>query len=69
MSFAEFDAPTQALVIAVYHDAWLTIGDTSTWSDTQRVSTTTKLTKQLLDAANDGERDRAILRRAALRNL
>jgi hypothetical protein len=69
MSFAEFDAPTQALVIAVYDDVWLTIGDTSTWSDTQRVSTTTQLTKQLLDAANAGERDPALLRRAALRDL
>jgi hypothetical protein len=69
MSFAEFDAPTQALMIAAYDDVWLTIGDTGTWSETQRVSTTSKITKQLLDAANAGERDPALLRRAALRNL
>ena len=69
MSVSEFDAPTKALVIAIYDDAWIAIGDTSSWSEAQRATTTTKLTSQLLYAANAGERDPGRLKAAAFRSL
>jgi hypothetical protein len=69
MSFSDFDASTKALVMAVYDDAWMAIGDTNSWSEAQRATTTTKLTSQLLYAANAGERDPIRLKAAALRNL
>ena len=69
MSFSDFDVPTKALVIAIYDDAWTAIGDTSSWSEAHRATTTTKPTSQLLYAANAGERDPGRLKRPHSRSL
>jgi hypothetical protein len=69
MPFSKLDEPTKALLVRALNAAWLMIGDERDWSVSRRADETARLTRQLLAAADAGERDHDKLVRAALNGI
>jgi hypothetical protein len=66
MPFSVFDEETQALLVEALSAARMQLDNTGAWPTTRKAETTSKLTRQLLAAAEAGERDPDTLVKAAL---
>jgi hypothetical protein len=64
--YSDFDAPTQSLLHGAFDAAWLALGKGAGRPPPRRAATMTEVTRQLLVAAEGGERDHDRLVRAAL---
>ena len=64
-----FSARTKAHIVAALDAAMLELGDTSDWPALRRADATAKLIRQLLAAADGGERDHDRLVQAALDSI
>jgi hypothetical protein len=69
MPFSEFDEETQALIVAALYAARLELDNADSWTTARRGETTSKLTRQLLAAAEAGERNQDALMKAALAGI
>ena len=69
MPLSDFDVPTKALLGTALDVAWSTLPDLDTWIVNRRVDMMRRLTRQLLKAAEAGERDLAMLVKAALEGV
>ena len=66
MPYSDFDVPTQLLLHAAFDAAWLTLRNGADRPPPRRAATMTEVTRQLLVAAEGGERSHDRLVRAAL---
>jgi hypothetical protein len=69
MPFSKLDEPTKALLVRALDSAWLMLGHERDWTASRTADETARLTRQLLAAADAGERDHDKLVRAALNGI
>jgi hypothetical protein len=69
MPFSHHDAPTVLLLQGAFEEAWFTLPTQARWSPLCRADTIAAMTRQLLAAADAGERDHGQLVQAALEGV
>jgi hypothetical protein len=69
MPFTRFDAATATLIAGVFDDAWFTLPKRAHWPPSRQADTIAKMTRQILAAADAGERDHDRLVQAALNGI
>jgi hypothetical protein len=57
MPFSQFDPSTQLLMERAYADAWQSLSSGIEWRGWRKTSTIIQMTRQLVTAAEGGERD------------
>jgi hypothetical protein len=67
--FSHFDPPTQVLLEKAYADAWQAIGGGIGWSGWRKTAAVIQITRQLVVAAEGGERDHDRLVVAAIHGV
>jgi hypothetical protein len=66
MSFTRYDAPIAALLERAFDEAWFALPNRGRWSPTRKADTIATMIRQMLAAADAGERDHDRLVQAAL---
>jgi hypothetical protein len=69
MPYSHFDAATALLLEQAFEAAWFTLPNRVRWSQLRQADTIALMTRQIVAAADSGERDHDRLMKAALEGI